>query len=74
LLMRQLIGVGTLRGLQGRLVAAPGALLTLIRVLWPSLTRHWPRVRTHSTLGRVSSARYNISYIGTREMAFTTNC
>ena len=31
LLMRQLIGVGTPRGLQGRIVAVFGALLTLIR-------------------------------------------
>src|SRR6187551_2661659 len=34
LLMCQLIGVGTPRGLQGRLVAALGAILMLIRTLW----------------------------------------
>jgi transposase len=34
LLMRQLIGVGTPRGLQGRLVAAFGVLVKLIRTLW----------------------------------------
>jgi len=33
LLMRHLIGVGTPRGLQGRLVAAMAALLVLIRFL-----------------------------------------
>ena len=38
--MRQLIGVGTPRGLQGRLVAVFGALLTLIRALWRPVTRH----------------------------------
>src|SRR4029434_4224782 len=42
LLMRQLIGVGTPRGLQGRLVAAIGALLVVIRAIWRSLTPHWP--------------------------------
>jgi transposase len=34
LVMRRLIGVGTPRGLQGRLVVAVGALVVLIRVLW----------------------------------------
>src|SRR5262252_3587310 len=40
LLMRQLIGVGTPRGLQGRLVAVLAGLLTLIRTLWEALTCH----------------------------------
>ena len=34
LLMRHLIGVGTPRGLQGRLVAALATLLVLMRSLW----------------------------------------
>jgi hypothetical protein len=34
LLMRQLIGVGTPRGLQGRVTAIFGTLLTLIRSSW----------------------------------------
>jgi transposase len=34
LLMRQLIGVGTPRGLQGRLATALAALLVLLRYLW----------------------------------------
>ena len=34
LLMRQLIGVGTPRGLQGRLVAVLATLLVLVRALW----------------------------------------
>ena len=36
LLMRQLIGVGTPRGLQGRLIAVLAALLVLTRSLWES--------------------------------------
>ena len=40
LLMRQLIGVGTQRGLQGRLNAAVAALLVLIRLLCDLLPRH----------------------------------
>ena len=39
LLMRQLIGVGTPRGLQGRLRAAMAALLVLIRSLWEPVRR-----------------------------------
>jgi hypothetical protein len=50
LLLRQLIGVGTPRGLQGRLNAVLAALLTLIRMLSEPLTRHWcPDRRFFST-------------------------
>jgi len=41
LLMRQLIGVGTPRALQGRLVAVMAALLALMRDLWGHRTPHW---------------------------------
>ena len=41
LLMRQLIGVGTPRGLQGRLGAVLAALLALIRALWQPVTASW---------------------------------
>lgn len=41
LLMRQLIGVGTPRGLQGRLNAVLATLLTLIRMLSEPPARHW---------------------------------
>jgi integrase-like protein/DDE family transposase len=40
LLMRQLIGVGTPRGLQGRLIAAMATLLALTRALWERVTPH----------------------------------
>jgi Transposase DDE domain/Transposase domain (DUF772) len=39
-LMRQLIGVGTPRGLQGRLVAIVITLLAIIGALWHTATRH----------------------------------
>jgi hypothetical protein len=39
LLLRQLIGVGTPRGLQGRLIAVLATLLALSRDLW-SVTSH----------------------------------
>ena len=74
LLMRQLIGVGTPRGLQGRLVAAFAALMTLIRALWQSEIRHGPSVRSVSTPAPVSIGPGNIAFIGVREPAFTTGC
>jgi len=39
LLMCTMIGVGTPRGLQGRAVAFIAALLALIRIVWPQMTR-----------------------------------
>src|SRR5687767_1878840 len=54
LLMRQLIDVGTPRGLQGRLVEALSALLTLIRTLWQPVTRHWPPGDFFSARDRLS--------------------
>ena len=43
LVMRQLIGVGTPRGLQGRLAAVIGALVAL----WSLVTAHWTFVGAH---------------------------
>jgi hypothetical protein len=57
LLMRRLIGVGTPRGLRGRLGAVLAALLMLIRSLWESGTRHWSPVRPLSRLERFSIPR-----------------
>jgi hypothetical protein len=74
LLMRHLIGVGTPRGLQGRLVATVGALLTLIRFLWRSVTRHWPSQRLFSTRERVPIARCALAQIGATKTPFTTGC
>ena len=45
MLMRQLIGVGTPRGLQGRLVVVLASLLALIRTLWEAVTCHWSPAR-----------------------------
>jgi transposase len=74
LLMRQLIGVGTPRGLQGRLVVVFGALLTLTRALRQPVTHHKLPVRLRSTPRRVSIARFDIADISAREVAFTTGC
>jgi transposase len=72
LLMRQLIGVGTPRGLQGRLVGAVVALVVLIRSLWESMKRPGPFVQPTSQ--RRSTAVNLIVSSGAREMAFTTGC
>ena len=74
LLMRQLIGVGTPRGLQGRLNAVLAGLLTLIRPLWEAVTRHRSTVWLFLRLERLSIARCVIAHIGVRETVFTTGC
>ena len=74
LLMRQLIGVGTPRGLQGRLSAALAGLQMLIRPLWASAARHWSPVRLSLRVQRLFIARYVEMHIGAREVVFTTGC
>jgi transposase len=74
LLMRQLIGAGTPRGLQGRLAAALVALLTLIRTLSNAITCHRLSVRIFSRLERLSIASTPVAQIGERKLAFTTGC
>jgi len=63
LLMRQLTGVGTPRGLQGRLVAALGALFALIRPLGLPVTRHWSTPRRFSMQNALSTVRYDFAHI-----------
>jgi transposase len=74
LLMRQLIGVGTPRGLQGRLVAVLVTLLALIRTLSDAIMCHrWP-VRLSSRFERLSIASKPVARIGECELALTTGC
>jgi transposase len=73
-LMRQLIGVGTPRGLQGRLVAVLVSLQTLVRMLWAAITLHRSSVRLFSPFERPSIASTLVAHIGVRELAFTTGC
>jgi transposase len=70
LLMRQLIGVGTPRGLQGRLIAFVTTLRALIGSV-RGVVRHHERV---SLIERRSSTRTVVANIGAREMVFTTGC
>jgi transposase len=72
LLMRHLIGVGTPRGLQGRLVAAVAALLVLIRFLWDPMRPLERLARPASRRERRSTAVNLIVPGGVSEMAFTT--
>jgi hypothetical protein len=72
LLMRQLIGVGTPRGLQGRLVAAVAALLVLIRSLWQPMRCSERFVRLASPRERCSTMVNSIVPGGVSELAFTT--
>ena len=70
LLMRQLIGVGTPRGLQGRLVAGLAGLLTLIRTLRAAVTCHRSPVPALFTTQRLSIAGNAVGQIGLRELGF----
>lgn len=60
-LMRKLIGVGTPRGLQGRLIAIMTALLPLLHAVWKLLTgrersvRHVSRTKRHATTESLTS-------------------
>jgi transposase len=74
LLMRQLIGVGTPRGLQGRLITAIATLLAVIQELWERLTIHRGLPRHISRLERHAIAESAIMHIGFREVASTTGC
>src|SRR2546426_10572523 len=74
ILLRQLIGVGTPRGLQGRLNAVLATLLAVMRSLWEPVTRHRRLARAVSPLERCSIARCLIACSDVREMAFTTGC
>jgi transposase len=74
LLMRQVIGVGTPRGLQGRLMAVIVALRALTRGLCERVTRHRRLIGRISLLGRPPIAKSTIVHIEVREMVFTTGC
>jgi transposase len=74
LLMRQLIGVGTPRGLQGRLSEVVAALLSLIESLRGLARHHGRPVRQLSLLKTHSIARFGFVHVGVREIAFTTGC
>ena len=74
LLLRRLIGVGTPRGLQGRLAAVLVALLMRIRTLSDAIMCHRSPVRLFSRLERLSIASTPVARIGKRKLAFTTGC
>jgi transposase len=74
LLMRQLIGVGTPRGLQGRLIAVVSTLCVLIRPLWDLVGGHGGPVRHVSPIQRHPIAKCDVGAIGASEVAFTTGC
>jgi len=74
LLMRQLIGVGTPRGLQGRLIAVVATLLALARALAERGTSHRPTSTHVSVLERRFSAPVPTVQTGVRRMVFTTGC
>lgn len=74
LLMRQLIGVGTPRGLQGRLTALLGVLLTLIGATWQMAISPHPSLSLSSIRRHASIARDTLVSVGAWKTGFTTGC
>lgn len=74
LLMRQLIGVGTPRGLQGRLNAVLATLVALLRPLWELVTGHRRPVHRISPIEHPAIAESAVVHLSAREMVFTTGC
>jgi transposase len=74
LLMRQLMGIGTPRGLQGRLNAVLAVLLALIGSLRQLGSSHGRPVRKVSPLQPRSISTFGAVHIGVREVVFTTGC
>jgi transposase len=74
LLMRQLMGVGTPRGLQGRLSAVLAALLALIGSLRELASSHGRPVRKVLPLQPRWIATFGAVHIGALELVFTTGC
>ena len=74
LLMRQLIGVGTPRALQGRLTAILTALLTLIRSCWQPLTLTKRVLARFSTREYRSTVRHAFVHVSVSKAGFTTDC
>jgi transposase len=72
LLMRQLIGVGTPRGLQGRLIDVVTTLLALTHSLGNLATGHGRRVQPVLPIECRSITRSIRGHLGVREIAFTT--
>jgi transposase len=74
LLMRKLIGVGTPRGLQGRLIAVVATLWALNGALQDLLKGYGRSVQRVSPIERRSIAKHVVVHIGARGIAFTTGC
>jgi transposase len=74
LLMRQLLGVGTPRGLQGRLHAIMAVVVALISPLWHLMTGHRRPAPHVSRIAHHTIAESVVIPLGARETAFTTGC
>ena len=74
LLMRRLIGVGTPRSLQGRVIALLGALIDLLRDLSGPLPHHWASDPPDASFDTPVTWRDAQGTIDLRMGAFTTGC
>ena len=74
LLMRRLIGVGTPRSLQGRIVALLGVLLDLVVRIWERLSGHWVSDPPNPSFDAPVIWRHEHGTIHRRMGASTTDC
>jgi len=72
--MRQLIGVGTPRGLQGRVNAVMAALLALLRPFSDLLTGHGRPAHRVSPIAHQALAQSAVAHLDARQIVFTTGC
>jgi len=74
LLMRQLIEVGTPRGLQGRVAAAVVAPFVVIRALWEPVKRFCSPLPFLHCSNRLLIVRYSETRTATSDPVFATGC
>ena len=74
LLMQRRIGVGTPRGLQGRLAAALGAAVALLRPLWTTPTLLGTPARHQSSVGDAATWPHRWVSTDSRNRTSTSDC
>jgi hypothetical protein len=74
LLMRALIGVGTPRGLQGRVATLIATLLELVGSMWTPDQRVGPRLTPDSSTTDAPIVPHHFPLFGLREVTSATGC
>ena len=74
LLMRRVVGVGTPRSLQGRVVALLGTLIDLLRHLWELLPTSWVSDPPDWSFNTPSTGRHEHGTVDLRMSTYATGC